>query len=121
MSTRPYDSTLRECLKTSARLQTFPCGECAWCVAHPVESGLSDPYRAVAFASEGPEQHADSLNRDVVDPEQPGASFWPSTVEEHRVLLAKLEAELKAALATIRALHRCPHCDRPLTAAGEAR
>ena len=56
------------------------------------------------------------LNRELVDPAQPGASFWPATVEEHRVLLAQLEAELKAALTTIRALHRCPHCDRPLTA-----
>lgn len=56
------------------------------------------------------------LNRELADPTQPGASFWPATVEEHRVLLAGLEAELKSALATIRALHRCPHCHRALTA-----
>lgn len=58
--------------------------------------------------------------RDVIDPGQPGASFWPADLEEHRRLCAMLEAELKAALATIRALHRCPHCDRPLTGAGDA-
>lgn len=55
-----------------------------------------------------------TLNRPTLDPEQPGESFWPATVEGHRVLLARLEAELADALRTIRALHRCPHCDRPL-------
>lgn len=55
-----------------------------------------------------------SLNRPTLDPEQPGQSFWPATVEEHRVLLAQATAELASALRTIRALHRCPHCDRPL-------
>lgn len=53
-------------------------------------------------------------NRDVLDPEQPGSSFWPAGVEDHRRLLAALEAELASALRTIAALHRCPHCDRPL-------
>jgi hypothetical protein len=55
-----------------------------------------------------------SLNRDVADPMQPGASFWPATLEEHRVLLAELEAQLASALRTIRAVHRCPRCDCPL-------
>lgn len=52
--------------------------------------------------------------RDVVDPAQPGSAFWPVSVEDHRRLLADLEAELASALRTIQALHRCPSCDRPL-------
>lgn len=75
---------------------------------------MTDP--RVPEAIEFAQDPARSLNRDVVDPEQPGQSFWPATVEEHRVLLAELEAQLTDALRTIRALHRCPHCDRPLAA-----
>lgn len=74
-----------------------PCGDCEWCRAHP----------EVCYGREA--------NREVLDPEQPGAAFWPATVEDHRVLLARLEAELASSLRTIRALHRCPHCDRQLT------
>jgi hypothetical protein len=59
-------------------------------------------------------QPAGDPNLIVGDPAQPGVSFWPVSVAEHRELCAMLEAELKSALATIRALHRCPHCDRPL-------
>lgn len=53
-------------------------------------------------------------NREVLDPEQPGQAFWPAGVDDHRALLAALEAQLASALRTIAALHRCPHCDRPL-------
>lgn len=56
----------------------------------------------------------DDANRTLGDPAQPGASFWPASLEDHRVLLAQLEAELASALGTIQALHRCPSCDRPL-------
>lgn len=86
----------RECLAIAARIRSQPCGECAWCEAHP----------EVCYGRDA--------NRDVGDPAQPGASFWPATVEGHRVLLAELEAELASALRTIRALHRCPSCGRPL-------
>lgn len=71
--------------------------------------GMTLPEVAAAL-----ERAGGSLNRDVIDPEQPGQSFWPATVDEHRVLLAQATAELASALRTIRALHRCPHCDRPL-------
>ncbi len=47
----------------------------------------------------------DDANRIAGDPAQPGSAFWPATVEEHRVLLAELEAELASALRTIRVLH----------------